>query len=170
MCETELTDWYAAPPHMVAAHWPVQLNQRSILLHFLFFFPPSSLPPTITQHPNYDYILMSVVGNIKGSNTYWGVLIVHIKSNGWESDIGLQSRDNVVLSAIQLYYIVLILPYCQVSRPARLDSSAWLANNKDVQLSRPQPRWMWVTPFVSFWHLGGSSGLALWSSTSDRIL
>lgn len=52
---TELTEWYEAPPHMVAAHWPVQLNQRSILRHILFL--PTLLPLTINQLPNYDFNL-----------------------------------------------------------------------------------------------------------------
>lgn len=48
LCETELTDWHEALPHMVAAHWPVQLNQKKcILLHFLFLpiFTPTDLYP-----------------------------------------------------------------------------------------------------------------------------
>lgn len=149
---------------------PNNSTKEASCFTFLFFFLPIFTP---TDHypasKLWSYFNASDWKTLKVKNTYWGFSF-HNGSNGWESDTGLQSRDNVVLSAIQLYCIVLIPPYCQVSRPARLDSSAWLANDKDVQLSRPQPRWMWVTPFVSFWHLGGSSGLALWSRTFERIL
>lgn len=77
--------------------------------------------------------------------------------------------ETLVLFPIHLYCIVRVLLHCQVSLLSRRASSAWLGDDKGVKSSQLWVWRMWVTLFVSIWHLNGFSELMVSTAECIRI-
>lgn len=151
---------------VVTSRWPKGHQQRNFRFSsFSILLPPSILLRCINFAWPERHKISEARPRSKEALLNWKTKHVLRRSTVKK----LPFWETLVLFPIHLYCIVGVLLHCQVSLLSRRASSAWLGDDKGVKSSQLRVWRMWVTLFVSIWHLNGFSELMVSTAECIRI-